>query len=74
MRSDIESDAWMGDDAHVRGTFVSLRPDRGRHEHRHAEGGLFYHSHPRGSVPHTHGPRGGYRKLGVPEQAEGDEQ
>lgn len=47
------------------------------------EGGLFYHSHPRGFTPHIHGPRGGYRKLyeparvgpsGVPKQAEGDEQ
>jgi hypothetical protein len=70
----VEANLWTGDDDHVRGTFVDLRPDRNRHEHGHVEGGLFYHSHPKGSVPHTHGPQGGYRKLRVPEQAEGNEQ
>ena len=68
----------MGDDDHVRGTFPDLRKDHNRHEHRDPDpnwGGLFYHSHPRGSVPHTHGPRGGFRKVSEAEQqAQGDEQ
>jgi hypothetical protein len=67
----------MGDDEYVRGTFPDLRRDRNRHEHRDPDpdwGGLFFHSHAKGSVPHTHGPRGGYHKLGVPEQAQGNEQ
>lgn len=67
----IESDAWMGDDDHVRGTFPGLKKDRTRHEHRHIEGGLFYHSHARGATPHVHGPRGGFRRLTEPTEARG---
>lgn len=53
---------WSGDDDHVRSTFPGLRKDRNRHEHNDlVEGGLFYHSHIRGSIPHDHGPRGGVR-------------